>query len=145
LRFWNGFQMLGCKRKKPQGPGEFPGLTGIRLKCPTKIRTAFSKLAHGTAGVRQSPGAATTQLRNRHQSSKTVGSRFIAVAGGTATLHLLKTRIGPTRLLGWPSFGHPGDQQKQTCLGYQYNGGKFLYPWGKDPIGTPQRCVMVGL
>jgi hypothetical protein len=47
----------------------------------------FSKSANGIAGVRPSPGAATTKLRNRHQSSETGSCKFIAVAGDGHTPH----------------------------------------------------------
>ena len=51
----------------------------------------FSKSANRMAGVRPSPGAATTKLRNRHQSSETVGGKFIAVAGDGHTPHFENT------------------------------------------------------
>jgi hypothetical protein len=37
--------------------------------------------AYCIAGVRPSPGATTTKLKNRHQSSETAGYEFVAVAG----------------------------------------------------------------
>jgi hypothetical protein len=67
-----------------------PATRKIKPKC----WGAFSKSANGIAGVRPSPGAATTKLQNRHQSSETVGCKFIAVAGDGHTPHFENKRQG---------------------------------------------------